>query len=267
MRVKVKVQRRKQGPDEGLRTPLVVSASCHGALLVASVVWGILNPPISLGSRDAAGGGGVVAVSSVPINVARSDTPNPVANPTTHNVPAPPEFRRSTEVRLPQPEPAEEPAPAAPAPERRQAEQQQERSVGQRSAGEARSNELRSSRGAALSSELYRAGKGGYGFVGDKGGPFGTRFGWYAQIIQRAIGQEWRKELGKVGGSASKPVVTSFVIHSNGRIDRVAVSQSSGNGQLDYSAVRAIRGASPVPPLPPALGRRSVTIEMHFKLV
>lgn len=263
----MKVKRRKQGPEGRLRTPLVVSASCHGVLLTASVVWGILNPPISLGSRDAAGGGGVVAVSSVPINVARSDTPNAVANPTAHNVPAPPEFRRSTEVQQPQPEPAEKPAPAVPTPERRTAEQQQERSVGQRSAGEAQNNELRSSRGAALSSELYRTGKGAYGFGGDKGGPFGTRFGWYAQIIQRAIGQEWRKELGKVGGVSSRPVVTSFVIHSNGRIDQVAVSQSSGNARLDYSAVRAIRSASPVAPLPPALGRRSVTIEMHFHLV
>ncbi len=247
---------------EGLRGPLLVSTSCHGALLVAALAWGVLNPTINLGSRDAAGGGGVVAVSSVPINVARAPEPNPVASPSSHNVPAPPEFRRSTEV--PQPEPAAAPVPS---PERKQAEQQQERAVGQRSAGEAEANELRSSRGAALSSELYRATPAAaVGFGGTKGGPFGTRFGWYAEILQRAIGEQWRKALGQVSGGSSKPTVITFVIQRSGLINQVAITQPSGNRSLDYSAVRAATNASPVRPLPPGLGRNSIVIEMHFRL-
>lgn len=250
---------------ERLRGPLMASVSCHAMLVAVSVVWGVFNPTIHLGSQDAAGGGGVVAVSSVPINVARSGEPNPVANPSRHNVPAPPEFRRSTELQAPDPDEA----PAAPVPDarRRKADQQQERSVGQRSAGEAKTNELRSSRGAALDSELYRAAPGSrLGFGGQSGGPFGTRFGWYAQILQRAIGEQWRRTLGQVRGGSSKPVVTSFVIHRNGQIDQARIAQSSGNRSLDYSAVRAIRNASPVRPLPAGLGKRNVVIEMHFRL-
>ncbi len=253
--------------EERLRGPLVVSMSCHGALLLASVVWGFLNPTINLGSPDAAGGGGIVSVSTVPINIARADTPNPVANPSRHDVPAPPGFRRSTEIEAPEPIPAEAPPAPVPDTKRRQADQQQERAVGQRSAGESEMNELRSSQGATLSSDLYRAAPGGaLGFGGQKGGPFGNRFGWYAQILQRAIGEQWRKSLGQVAGGSSKPVITSFVIQRSGQINQVAISESSGNRSLDYSAVRAITNASPVRPLPAGLGRRSVVIEMHFRL-
>ena len=258
-----------QNPAEadGLRGPLVVSTSCHGALLVASLAWGVLNPTINLGSPDAAGGGGIVAVSSVPINTAPARLANPVANPSRHNVPAPDSFRRSTEVPQPEPETAEEPPAPVPSPERKQAEKQQERSVGQRSAGEANANELRSSLGAALSSDMYQATAGGaLGFGGAKGGPFGERFGWYAEILQRAIGEQWRKTLGQAAGGSSKPTVITFVIARSGQIGEVAIRESSGNRSLDYSAVRAVNNASPVRPLPSGLGRNSIVIEMHFQL-
>ena len=251
---------------EHLRGPIIVSLSCHGALLSASVVWGVLNPTISLGSRDASGSSGVVAVASVPINVMRTDA-NPVANPTSHSVPAPTEFRSATEVEQPEPAPSEEPAAPVPEQARRQSDQQRERSVGQRSAGEPDRNELRSSRGAALSSTLYQAAPGStFGFGGQKGGPFGNRFAWYAEILQRAIGEQWRRTLGQVSGGASKPVVATFVIRASGQIDQVAVRQASGNRSLDYSALRAINNASPVRPLPRGIGKRSVVIEMHFRL-
>ncbi len=260
----MRVESQGEEQHERLRGPLMASVSCHGVLLAGSLAWGVLNPSINLGSQDA-GGGGIVAVSSVPLNVPRSDEANPVANPSQHNVPAPPQFRRSTELQAPDPEDA----PAAPVPGavRKKADQQQERAVGQRSAGEANTNELRSSRGAALESELYRATPGSaLGFGGQKGGPFGTRFGWYAQILQRAIGEQWRRTLGQVRGGSSKPVVTSFVIHRSGRIDQVSIVQSSGNRSLDYSARRAINNASPVRPLPAGLGKRAIVIEMHFRL-
>lgn len=248
-----------------LRSPLLVSLLCHGVLVTASAAWGIWNPSIHLGSEDSAGGGGIVAVSSVPVVAARANRHNPVANPTTHDVPAPSGFQRSTELAQPE-APEEEAATPVPKAPRREAEKQQERSVGQRSAGEARANELRSSRGAALNSELYRPTPGSEMGFGTDGGPFGKRFGWYAQVLQRAIGDQWRRALGQVRGGASGPVVASFVIHRSGAIDGIVIRQVSGNRTLDFSAVRAIRNASPVPPLPPAMGRSSVTIEMHFTL-
>ena len=97
---------------ERLGVPLAVSASCHAILVASSVLWGIFNPTISLGSLDAAGGGGIVAVASVPINVVRADEPNPVANPTQHQVAAPEAFRRSTEIEAPRAHTGGTPRPA-----------------------------------------------------------------------------------------------------------------------------------------------------------
>jgi len=42
----------------------LLSTTCHGALLVASMAWGIINPTIHLGSSDAAGGGGMRCICS-----------------------------------------------------------------------------------------------------------------------------------------------------------------------------------------------------------
>lgn len=251
---------------DDIRRPLMASVSCHGVILFASVLWGALNPPIDLGSRDAGGDGGIVAVQSVPINVIRSDEPNPVANPSEHSVPAPQERQSATEVAPP--EVIEDPA-AIPISEtdRKQAEQQQERSIGQRSASESAENQVNSSQGASVNSPLYSGSQAGPGVgFGSSGGPFGARFGAYAQILQSKIAQEWQRTLGQSSGSSSKPVVVSFRIQRTGRIDTIRVAQTSGNRSLDYSAHRAVANSNPMRPLPPAMGKSSITIEMHFQL-
>ena len=250
----------------GERLPLLASASCHGAILFASILWGALNPPIDLGSPDEGGGGGIVAVQGVPINVVRSEEENPVANPSEHTVPAPQQRRRATELAAP--EAADEPE-AVPLEEtaRRESEQQQERSVGQRSARDSAPNQVNSSRGAAVNSPLFSGSPSGPGVgFGAKGGPFGSRFGAYAQILQQKVAREWRRALGQAAGVSSKPVVVSFRIRRDGTIDSIRVTQTSGNRSLDYSAHRAVGNANPLRPLPPALGRNSIMIEMHFQL-
>lgn len=258
------------GAGGGLRLPLLASASCHGAALFASVLWGALNPPIDLGSEDAGGGGGITAVQGVPINVVRSEEENPVANPSEHAVPAPQQRQSATELPPPPQPAAEKPKEAVPLaePARRQAERQQERSLGQRSARKSAPNQVNSSRGAAVNSPLYSGSQNngpGVGF-GAKGGPFGSRFGAYAQILQQKVAREWRRTLGQAAGWSSKPVIVSFRIRRNGAIDSIRVTQTSGNRSLDYSAHRAVGNANPLRPLPPAMGRNSVIIEMHFRL-
>ncbi len=252
--------------SDDIRRPLMASVSCHGVLLFASILWGALNPPMDLGSQDGGGDGGIVAVQGVPINIVRSEEQNPVANPTEHSVPAPQERQSATELAEPQ---AVEDPEAVPIGEtnRKEAEQQQERSIGQRSAAQSAENQVNSSRGAAVNSPLYSGSQSGPGVgFGASGGPFGARFGAYAQILQRRIAEEWQRTLGQAAGSSGKPVVVSFRIQRTGRIDTIRVAQTSGNRSIDYSAHRAVSNANPVRPLPPAMGRSSITIEMHFQL-
>jgi protein TonB len=44
--------------------------------------------------------------------------------------------------------------------------------------------------------------------------------------------------------------VVHFTVRRNGRIDRMQVSQSSGNGDLDKAAIDILRKAQPLPPIP-----------------
>ncbi len=247
-----------------MHLPLLVSASCHGAVLFTSVLWGALNPPIDLGSPNTGGGGGIVAVRSVPVNIVRSGDENPVANPSEHAVPAPRQRQRATELAEPEVADATEAVPVEPV--RRESERQQERSIGQRSARDSAPNQVNSSRGAAVNRPLYGGSQSGPGVEFAKGGPFGSRFGAYAQILQQKIAREWRRTLGQVAGTSSKPVIVSFRIQRSGTIGSIRVTQTSGNRSLDYSAHRAVGNANPLRPLPPALGRDSITIEMHFRL-
>ncbi len=256
------------GKVESLSGPIFLSATCHGCLIMASLIWNLFNPTIQLGSRNAGQGSGIVAVQGVPINVVRSEQENPVANQSQHSVPAPRQRQNATQIAEPEPVPQEAPAVPVPERQRQEATQQQELAIGQRSSSEAKENQIKSSRGAALSSRLYNGATvdGAVGFGRTEGGPFGSRFGWYAEILQRAIAEQWQETLGQVTGGTSKPVITSFRILKSGQFDLVRIMESSGNRSLDYSALRAISNASPLRPLPTGLGRQSIIIEMHFQL-
>lgn len=59
-------------------------------------------------------------------------------------------------------------------------------------------------------------------------------------------------------------VVLEFTIQKNGHVIREKVYQSSGNKQLDDSAMKALRKASPLPPLPLNLEQESLTVKFDF---
>jgi len=62
--------------------------------------------------------------------------------------------------------------------------------------------------------------------------------------------------------------VLNFTIHADGSITTTRVSRSSGNGLLDEAAQGTVRRVGRFPPLPPALGRDRLAIEipLSFKL-
>ena len=77
----------------------------------------------------------------------------------------------------------------------------------------------------------------------------------------------------KYPGTASKfgvegTVYVKFTILSNGNVEEVEVARSSGYETLDKAAVLAIKNATPFPPLPKAIRRESLRIEVPlvFKL-
>ena len=248
-------------PSDRLNRPLLLSIGCHAALFSGSLLWSAWHAPISLGDPQGAVGGAVAVtpVAGIPIRASRAPA-NPVANPVQHDVP-------------------DNPRPVKPPPDRVEAaevevvevEKQRKRVYPNRWAARKRpepeANQLASSSGARASSPLFTGVPGtGAGVGFGRGSPFGSRFGWYGEAMQRRIAQEWRRTLGQAGGGAGKPTVVSFRISRNGRVDQVRIVQSSSNRSLDYSCFRAVLNVNPLQPLPPAMGRNSISVEIWFRM-
>ena len=248
---------------ERLKRPLGLSVGCHLALFATTVAWGMFDETVSLGDPNARPGGAVpvTITSGVPLSRSRAKVERPVANPVEHEVPSIPEERRSR----PQPEPSEEPDAV---PVEKQRRRRRPPSNAQKNQKPPAENQVASSTGAAISSPLYtgqrKAGGGGVGF--GSASPFGARFGWYAEALQRRVAGAWRKTLGQVSGGSNRKVGILFVIMRNGAIRNTRVMQSSGNRSLDYSAHRAVVNSNPMQPLPPQLGKNSIQVEMWFQL-
>ncbi len=249
---------------DSLRKPLILSACAHAGLFTAIALYTNigLQGRVQWGDPTSLGGGsvGISAVKQLPLPP-RSGMANPLANDTESRVPAPPkpEPRRT---------PREDPDAIA-IRARVQAKKEQPRYGQQarnyRTAPE-RTNQLYSTAGQALSSNMYgnASGTGGVG-VGS-GSAFGTRYGWYRDLLERRIAEKWRTDEVDPRLQTAPPVIVTFTIARNGAARDVRILQTSGNYALDSSARRAVMEASPFEQLPRDFERDSAAIEIWFQL-
>ena len=251
---------------ESLRKPLAGSITLHAALfsLMAlstsmgergGVLWG--NP------RALGGGGsvGITPVRQIPLPN-RAGATNPLANDTESRVPRPPKPELARTPKPPPPDAIPLRGRQKPAPESRWAR----KSPAYFSRTPERPNQLYSSAGQALASPMFGAqtGTGGVGL--GPGGAFGSRFGWYRDLLEQRVAQKWRTDDVDARLQTAPPVIVTFDLLRNGAIRDVRVLQSSGNLTLDRSAQRAIYEASPFPALPPGYEREAARIEFWFQL-
>jgi protein TonB len=105
--------------------------------------------------------------------------------------------------------------------------------------------------------------KGGFGVSGG-GGDFGTRYGWYVQIIQRKVSENWLKyEVDPTIRTAERVYIT-FDVARDGHPFNVRVEQSSGVPSLDVSATRALQRIDTFGPLPPDYNGNKISVEYWF---
>jgi len=55
-----------------------------------------------------------------------------------------------------------------------------------------------------------------------------------------------------------------FVVLKSGKVEEIRLEESSGIPSFDRAALRAMYAANPLPPLPPAYGKPSLTIHLSF---
>ena len=105
--------------------------------------------------------------------------------------------------------------------------------------------------------------KGGFGVTGG-GGDFGTKFGWYVQVIQRKVSENWLKYEVDPRISTAQRVYITFDVARDGHPFNVRVEQSSGVPSLDVSATRALQRIDTFGPLPPDYSGSKISVEYWF---
>jgi periplasmic protein TonB len=240
---------------------LAWSAGFHIAvtaiILIYPYVFGV-----SSGQGWGTGGGGdamgVTLVSSVPLPTTPAQAQNVVANESkgiTKSEPKVEEIEpdaieiqgKNTKVK-----PKKPPAPtkAKPQPE-----------------PEEETNQVAFGEGGPVSGPYgsFAAGgaKGGFGVTGG-GGDFGTKYGWYVQVIQRKVSENWLKyEVDPRINNAQRVYIT-FDVARDGHPFNVQVEQSSGVPSLDQSATRALERIDTFGPLPPDYSGSKISVEYWF---
>ena len=108
---------------------------------------------------------------------------------------------------------------------------------------------------------------GGRGLsVGSNGGggaagiPADFHFTYYIERMLALIESRWYKPAVPQGTRAR----VGFVILKSGRIEGIRLEESSGMPSFDRATLRALYAANPLPPLPPAYGRPSLTVHLSF---
>ncbi|MGC2399184.1 MAG: TonB family protein [Acidobacteriaceae bacterium] len=239
------------------------SAGFHIAVTALILLYtAVFTGPRGQGWGSGGGGSaiGVSLVSSVPLPATAAQTQNVLANESkgvTKSEPKPQEQEKEPDAieiqgKNSKIKPKKTPTPTKEKP---------------KPAPEQESNQVAFGEGGPVSGPYgsFAAGgaKGGFGVTGG-GGDFGTRFGWYVQIIQRKVSENWLKYEVDPRISSAQRVYITFDVARDGHPFNVRVEQSSGVPSLDVSATRALERIDTFGPLPPDYSGSKISVEYWF---
>ena len=90
--------------------------------------------------------------------------------------------------------------------------------------------------------------------------PADFHFTYYVERMLALIESRWYKPPVPPGTRAR----VRFEILKSGRLENIRLEESSGVSGFDRAALRALYAANPLPPLPPAYGKPSLTVHLSF---
>lgn len=100
--------------------------------------------------------------------------------------------------------------------------------------------------------------------VGDGGStpgiPSDFQFTYYVERMLALIESRWYKP----PAARDTRARARFRIARDGRLDGIVLEESSGNPTFDRAVLRALYAANPLPPLPPAYRKDSLTVHLSF---
>lgn len=248
--------------QEEWKRPIALSVALHGFLVAGILIYTAIIGGWGTETWGSGGSGGgamsvnLVSSATVPLPASEVQTQNLVANESKGLTQSPPKAEEK-----PEPE-------AIPIPER-ETKKKAPRSTSTTARSTpppAPSNQVAFGEGGPVSGPygIFSANgaKGGFSFGGT--GEFGTKYGWYVDVVRRKVSENWMKYEVDPNITYARRVYISFDILRNGEPTNVELEQSSGVPSLDQSALRALERIDTFGPLPGDFSGNKVSVEFWF---
>jgi colicin import membrane protein len=100
--------------------------------------------------------------------------------------------------------------------------------------------------------------------TGGASGVMSIKFKIYYNLIWQRIRSAWVLPEGALKGKKDLETIISIRIARDGQIEDIQFEKRSGNAALDESALRAIKKANPLPPLPPGMEGDKFDLGVRF---
>lgn len=241
---------------EPWKGPLAWSAVLHGAFFGSVVLYASIAGLHGASWGGSGSGGDALSVTLV----SRSEVPLPPPSEESQSVVATESKGLSeSEKRPPEKEAVKLPErePSKPEPPQRKMVQEKPRLA----------NQIPFGQGGPVSGPygVFNANgaKGGFSLTGG-GGDFGSRYGWYVDVVRRKVSENWLKYEVDPSITSARRVYITFEITRSGEPVNIQLSQSSGIPSLDQSAVRALERIDTFGSLPPDYPGSRVAVEFWF---
>jgi protein TonB len=95
------------------------------------------------------------------------------------------------------------------------------------------------------------------------GGDFGSRFGWYVDVIKRKVAQNWYLPEVEPSTPAGATVFVQFAVARDGTPGNISLATPSSSPSLNSSCLRAVQRVDTFGPLPAGYNESSLNVLYH----
>lgn len=115
----------------------------------------------------------------------------------------------------------------------------------------------------AMSYSQFATSEGNLGIAFGEGN-FGGRYGWYVEAVRNRVSSNWLLSTISPNLMTAPRLYVEFDIEKDGTISNIRLTQSSGNPEVDRSALRAVQASNPLGPLPGDYSRNQIGVSFYF---
>jgi periplasmic protein TonB len=95
------------------------------------------------------------------------------------------------------------------------------------------------------------------------GGDFGTRFGWYVDVIKGKVAQNWYLPEVEQTTPVGATVYIQFTVARDGTPNNISMATPSGSSSLNSSCLHAVQRVDTFGPLPPGYNQSTLNVLYH----